>query len=145
MSIDIRPVAADHRDAWEHLWAGYLEFYEASIPPDVTEATFERLVAGEIQGALAWDGEQAVGLVHWLTHPATWSIRPYCYLEDLFAVPEARGTGIGRALIEHVVAWAREHESHKVYWLTQAHNETARRLYDRIAADTGFVQYSILL
>lgn len=145
MSIDIRPVTAADRAAWAPLWYGYLEFYQASIPADVTEATFARLAAREIQGALAWEGDRAVGLVHWLTHPATWSIRPYCYLEDLFAVPEARGTGVGRALIEHVVDWAREHEAHKVYWLTQAHNETARRLYDRVATDTGFVQYSIAL
>ena len=39
---------------------------------------------------------RAIGLVHWLTHPSTWSAGPYCYLEDLFVHPDARGSGVGR-------------------------------------------------
>ena len=112
---------------------------------DVTEATFRRLVDGrELRGAIARDGAgDAVGIVHWLSHPATWSIAPYTYLEDLFVAPDARGTGAGRALIDHVVAWAREAGHVKVYWLTKADNRTARALYDRVATDTGFVHYQV--
>src|SRR5690606_16854322 len=104
----IHDLTAADRDEWLPPWRAYREFYEATLPEAVTESTFERLVAGrELHGALARDADgRAVGLVHWLAHPATWTTTTYCYLEDLFVSPDARGTGAGRALIEHARAWA---------------------------------------
>jgi len=97
-----------------------------------------------MHGAIARDAEgRAIGLVHWLTHPATWTTSDYCYLEDLFVAPEARGAGTGAALIAQVERWAREHGSAKVYWLTAETNAVARRLYDRVAQRSGFIQYEI--
>lgn len=127
------------------LWQGYLTFYESEIPDDVTEATFARLVAGEgMSGAIARDDQgRAIGFVNWLPHPSTWATGPYCYLEDLFVAPDTRGAGTGRELIAHVREWAKEHGCTKVYWLTQKSNATARRLYDKVAKDTGFVHYEI--
>ncbi|WP_402841852.1 GNAT family N-acetyltransferase [Microbacterium sp. GXS0129] len=144
--VQIRAVSLIDEPVWRELWAGYLSFYETEIDEATTASTFARVVDGrQINGALAWEGDAAVGLVHWLTHPATWSMRPYCYLEDLFVSPAARGDGVGTALIEHVTTWARSNACHKVYWLTAAGNSTARSLYDRVARDTGFVQYAISL
>jgi GNAT superfamily N-acetyltransferase len=62
-------------------------------------------------------------------------------LQDLFADPDVRGSGIGRALIEGVYAKAKEAGSPEVYWMTQEFNATARRLYDRIAEKTPFIVY----
>ena len=99
-----------------------------------------------IHGALAVaDSGEAIGLVHWLTHAATWSATPYTYLEDLFVSAGARGSGAGRALIAHVSEWAREHGSPKVYWLTHETNSTARALYDRVTDRSGFLHYEIEL
>lgn len=131
------------RDEWLLLWQDYLTFYESELAEEVTADVFARLVAqDELHGAIARDDEgRAVGIVHWLFHPATWSLQPYCYLEDLYVSADVRGGGIGGALIEHVVDAAREAGAHKVYWLTQQANSTARALYDRVATDTGFVHY----
>ncbi|MEU1970252.1 GNAT family N-acetyltransferase [Microbacterium sp. NPDC019599] len=143
----IAPLAVSDRDEWLALWRGYLTFYEASLSDEVTDATFERLIAGEeLHGAVARDADgRAVGIVHWLTHSATWTTTTYCYLEDLFVAPATRGGGVGRALIEHVRSWADDAGCRKVYWLTQQSNETARALYDRVATSTGFVHYEIPL
>jgi GNAT superfamily N-acetyltransferase len=144
----IRPIsAADHAE-WLELWRAYITFYEASVPDDVTAFTFDRVIdEGEaVYGAIARDASgRAVGIVHWLTHPATWSRVPYVYLEDLYVDAEVRGGGVGRALIAHVEGWAREHGAAKVYWLTHETNATARALYDRVASLTGFVHYEIPL
>ncbi|WP_066516251.1 GNAT family N-acetyltransferase [Curtobacterium ammoniigenes] len=100
----------------------------------------------DLHGAIARDSEGgAVGLVHWLTHPATRTDGDYCYLEDLFVLPSARRSGVGEALIDHVRRWAVDHGCAKVYWLTADSNSTARSLYERVAARTGFVQYQIRL
>lgn len=143
---EIHALTAADRDAWLPLWQGYLEFYEATLPGEQTDLTWSRLLDPQFPmwGAMATDAEgRAIGLVHWLTHPATWSAGPYCYLEDLFVTPGTRGTGAGRALIEHVAEWARERGSSKVYWLTHETNTTARALYDRVATHTGFVHYEM--
>jgi GNAT superfamily N-acetyltransferase len=143
---DIRALAATDYDAWLPLWRGYLDFYEADLPAHQTALTWSRLLdpAFPMWGAIATSGDgRAAGFVHWLTHPATWSAGPYCYLEDLFVAPDTRGTGAGRALIEHVADWARERDCAKVYWLTHETNATARALYDRVATHTGFVHYEI--
>lgn len=99
-----------------------------------------------MHGAIARDDDgTAVGIVHWLTHPATWTTTDYCYLEDLFVAPDVRGGGVGRALIAHVRAWAEKNGSAKVYWLTAESNSTARALYDRVASRTGMIHYQIAI
>ena len=147
MSLAIRPLAAADCAAWEPLWQGYLAFYKASVPPETTELTFGRLTGGAepMGGFLAWDGGDAIGMVNWITHRSCWTAGDYCYLQDLFAAPAARGKGVGRALIEAVYAEAASRGCSRVHWLTHETNTEAMQLYDRIAERSGFVQYRKLL
>lgn len=143
--VTISALSAADRDEWARLWAAYLTFYESALADEVTDDVYRRLIAGaDLHGAIARDDEgRAVGIVHWLFHSSTWATGPYCYLEDLFVAPDTRSGGVGRALIAHVRAEADAAGATKVYWLTQHGNATARALYDRVAADTGFVHYEI--
>lgn len=145
--ISIEPLTLADRDDWQPLWDAYLVFYESELAHEVTESVFARIAANDgLHGAIARDDEgRPVGIVHWLTHPSTWSTEEYCYLEDLFVAPEGRSAGVGRALIGYVRDWADASGCEKVYWLTQDSNATARALYDRVAASTGFVHYEIAL
>jgi GNAT superfamily N-acetyltransferase len=144
MSYAIRTLQPTDRLQWGVLWQGYLKFYETALPADVTELTWRRLMDPEapILGfcAAGPDGS-LLGIVHYLFHPVTWAAGPRCYLEDLFTAPEARGKGVGRALIEAVYAAADARGADQVYWLTQSTNATARRLYDQVAAATPFIKY----
>ena len=63
---------------------------------------------------------------------------------DLFADPEARGKGVGAALIEAVRRAAAEKGVTNVYWMTHETNATARKLYDRVSRRTGFIEYDLL-
>lgn len=142
----IAPILPEDRAEWLELWDGYLTFYESRLDDETTAATFERLAdaSSDIHGAIARnENGTAVGIVHWLAHPATWTTSNYCYLEDLFVAPDVRGGGVGRALIEHVRTWAEENGSAKVYWLTAESNTTARKLYDRVASRSGMIHYQI--
>ena len=40
----IRRLEPDDFKAWEQLWQGYCYFYEESVPPDVTQNTWARLL-----------------------------------------------------------------------------------------------------
>lgn len=142
-AVRIEAVEAHQRSAWAPLWRAYQAFYEVAIPDAVSDATWTRLLdsAEPMFGALAWQGDAAVGLVHFLAHRSTWSAADVCYLQDLYVAPEGRGGGVGRSLIDHVYAKADAEGWGEVYWLTHETNATARALYDRIAERTGFLHY----
>lgn len=139
----VRGIRAGDFDGWSRLWKGYQAFYAVDIPDAVSRVTWSRLNdEGEpMHGALAFVGDQAVGMVNWLTHRSTWTDGDYCYLQDLFVEPEARSGGVGRRLIEHVYAHAADHGCPRVYWLTQETNYLGRLLYDRVGDQSGFIQY----
>ena len=145
--LTLRAVSADDHAAWLPLWHGYQAFYRVEIPAATTAVTWARLLdaAEPMHAAIAWQGTRAVGLVHWIMHRGCWSVGDYCYLNDLYAEPDVRGSGVGRALIEHVYEAARQAGCSRVYWLTHESNEVAMRLYDRIADRPGFVQYRKVL
>ncbi|MBY3060301.1 GNAT family N-acetyltransferase [Rhizobium leguminosarum] len=144
--IIVRPLTqADHAD-WRRLWTAYLTFYEASLPDEVFETTWRRLFSeGEFEpkGFVATIDNNPVGLVHYLYHRSCWSLTNNCYLQDLFADPDARGKGVGAALIEAVQAEALKIGITNVYWMTRETNAIARRLYDRVARRTGFIEYDL--
>jgi GNAT superfamily N-acetyltransferase len=141
--VVLRPVGRDERTAWEPLWAGYLKFYKAKLPPENTDITWIRLHdAAEPMHVLgAYVDGKLTGIVHYLFHRSTWMPDDYCYLQDLFVADDARGLGLGRALIEAVYEKAREAGSTRVYWLTHETNAQARILYDQVAENLGFIQY----
>lgn len=144
MTVQIRPLEPNDRPAWDQLWAGYLAFYETDLAAEVSDATFARLLdPAEPMGALvAVDGRGGlVGLCHHVRHRSTWSPTAYCYLEDLFVDPAARGGGVARALIEATAEAALAAGCTKLYWQTHEGNATARRLYDGVAAHDGFIVY----
>ena len=142
-ALAIRPIGSGDREAWLPLWRGYQAFYKVDLPAEVTDTTWTRLndPAEPVDGALAWRGAEAIGLVHHIRHRSAWTIGDYCYLQDLFVADGARGLGIGRRLIEHVYAAAQAAGCSRVHWLTHETNADAMQLYDRIAEKSGFVQY----
>ena len=147
MSPAIRPLVPGDRQAWADLWRAYLAFYETVLPDEVYVSTWSRLldVDEPTWGALALRDGQPVGLVHWIYHRTNWAIADTCYLQDLFVAPDGRNQGHGRALIEHVAAHARAHGSARVYWTTHRTNHAAMQLYDRLASESGFLQYRMPL
>ncbi len=142
--ILVRPLRADDRPDWAEMWHDYLVFYETSVEDSVYETTFARLLGDDPQDfscLIAEANGRPVGFTHYLFHRHAWKVENVCYLQDLFARPATRGTGVGRALIEAVYATADEAGAPSVYWLTQDFNETARKLYDRIGVLTPFIRY----
>lgn len=145
--VVVRPVGLGDQAQWMRLWGLYLEFYETELPKAQFEQNWERLFDPKepMFGFLAERGGEPCGLVHIIFHRSFWLDGPSCYLQDLYADRSTRGTGVGRALIEHVYGVAKAAGAERVHWLTKTSNETARLLYDRIARETGFIQYAQVL
>lgn len=143
--ITIGTLTPSDRDAWETLFRAYIAFYEREEPPAMYERAWQEFQADTRLHALGarLDG-RLVGITHFLVHPST-SGPDVCYLQDLFTAPDARGKGVASALIAAVADWARARGCSRVYWLTHESNSTARRLYEKVAENRGFVRYQIEL
>ena len=102
-------------------------------PPDVITATEERLVATMFGPApLAYallaeepDGGAALGLASYYFTFSTYTARPTLYLEDLFVEEEARGRGVGTALMARLAYIALGRDCRAMEWLTPAAEDNA--------------------
>jgi GNAT superfamily N-acetyltransferase len=147
MTLLIRDAAPADEARWRALWQAYLAYYRTDLAPQVTDATWARIVdpdsrmscrVAELDGAV-------VGFAVWHHHLASWHVADDCYLEDLFVDPAARGGGIGRALLDDLFALARARGFGRIYWHTNTGNARARALYDSYAPADGHIRYRLSL
>jgi GNAT superfamily N-acetyltransferase len=143
----IRTVATTDFDQWLPLWEGYNAFYKRvgpdAVPPEVTRLTWARFFDSyePMNALVAERGGELLGLVHYLFHRHTAMAGSICYLQDLFTSEQARGQGVGRALIEGVYDRAKAAGSTRVYWQTHETNAVAQSLYNKVAERSGFIIY----
>lgn len=147
MTFRIRHVESRDKTTWKILFNGYLEFYRTELSEELIELAWERLVDPDFNsyGLIAETDGEVLGICHYSFQTSTWALKHYCYLEDLFVSSDARGRGVGRGLIDAVIEISREDGSSRIYWNTDATNETARKLYDTYTQESGKVQYRIQL
>ncbi|MDP3264535.1 MAG: GNAT family N-acetyltransferase [Tabrizicola sp.] len=143
----IRDAGPGDKAGWQELWAAYLAFYEVDLPQQVTEATWQRLMdpASPVKARLVEAEGRVAGFAIHLHHPSTWAATDDCYLEDLFVAPDSRGLGLGRALIDDLVALARAKGWGRLYWHTDQDNAKARALYDSYVLSDGHIRYRMRL
>jgi GNAT superfamily N-acetyltransferase len=139
----VRDVEPSDRSRWEPLWRSYQG--RRRIPDAVTEITWQRFLDATepVHALVVQEDEALIGFVHYLFHRSTARVHPTCYLQDMFTVPERRGRGVGRALIQGVCERAKAAGAYRVYWITGRDNTVARALYGKVATLTNFVQYRI--
>ncbi|GAA4988143.1 GNAT family N-acetyltransferase [Yinghuangia aomiensis] len=143
--VTVGMLTPEDRAVWQRLFDGYNTFYGRTMSAGFFDTAWGRFAAdADIHALGARVDGVLVGIVHFLTHPST-TTADLCYLQDLFTAPEARGAGVGRALIAAVADWARARGCDRVYWQTHEDNTAARRLYDAVAEHHGFVVYRLAL
>lgn len=142
--VAVRPLRREDEPAWRRLWRNYLAFYETELSEAGYATSFARLIDPAVEdyhGLLAVQGDEPIGLAHYICHRHGWRIEDVCYLQDLYVSSQHRGSGAGRALMEAVFAAADAAGRRDVCWMTQNFNAEARRLYDRIGVETPFIKY----
>jgi len=116
---------------------------DTALCKDVVSTTWARLLDDKepVYGLLAELDGQMVGIAHMVFHRNLIQIAETCYLQDLFTKPTARGLGVAQTLIEAVRGYCQSRGVRDVYWHTHESNAAARRLYDKVARNTGFLVY----
>ena len=124
------------------LLCAFRDWYGYDGPPDETiRSVVERLIAtGDTDYLLGAppDGSAPAAVAQVRYRPSIWTGADDCWLEDLFVEESARGSGLGRAMVEQVIEVARERGCRRVELDVDVTNAPARALYERM----GFVNKS---
>ena len=147
MTVTIRKIEAGDEARWRKLWEGYCRFYERTLSEPITRHTWARILdaAAPVHAIVAERaGDGVIGMANYVIHENTWSLTPVCYLEDLFVDPRRRAAGVGRQLIDWLVAETKAQGWSRLYWHTRETNYRARGLYDKYTPESGFVRYVVL-
>ncbi len=143
----VRPAHVDDFVQWCPLWENYNAFYGRkgthALADAITRKTWERFhdTAEPVHCIVAEHKGRLIGLAHFIFHRNTILLEPTCYMQDLYTDTAARGTGVGKALINAVYEHAATQGTNSVYWHTHHTNAAARKLYDKVADDSQFVVY----
>jgi GNAT superfamily N-acetyltransferase len=149
-AVSVRaPAPADWAE-WNRMWSANCAHFGASMPQAHDRELWRRIMNPDhpvcaLVCSTSNHSGTLLGLAHYVLHPHTFSSKLVCYLEDLWVEPSARRAGIGRTLIEALVARGKEQDWRRLYWHTETDNLAARTLYDRIVRATNYVRYDIAL
>ncbi|HEX7465640.1 MAG TPA: GNAT family N-acetyltransferase [Usitatibacter sp.] len=142
----IRRIGARDERRWRELFAQYTRFYEREPDEAITRHVWSRIMdpAAPVYAIVAEDAAAGVvGIANYLLHESTGSLAPVCYLQDLFVDPAMRGGGVGKALIDWLVAETAAQGWSRLYWTTRENNYRARALYDKYTPHSGFLRYAL--
>lgn len=81
-----------------------------------------------------WNGQPA-GFAFFFYNYSTWRGHPGLYLEDLFVLPELRGYGIGKGLLQELARIAVKEQCYGIRWMVLEWNEPAIKFYESIGAE----------
>ena len=84
-----------------------------------------------------------VGIVHYREMPRPIKGQYMGFLDDLFVEPNYRGQKIAQKFIEHLKSLSKANNWYGIRWITHSSNKNAKKLYDKIANNTGFDLYEL--
>jgi len=145
--LEIAPVAVEEFEQLLPLIAAYQRFYEVEeIDDERNRNFFRRFLAPSEDGLLlgARHDGRFIGYACLYWHFSSLEACECVLMNDLFIAEDARGEGVGRALIEATAEVARERGVPFIEWSTAPDNETAQRLYDSTGAErTEWFSYEL--
>jgi ribosomal protein S18 acetylase RimI-like enzyme len=128
--IQVRQATAEDAAAIARLLHDFnLEFLEPTPGVEaLTEHSRRLLEEGEMAVLLAGDGPDGISLLRF--RPSVWTGEPEAHLQELYVVPPLRGQGIGRALLEQTLEFARAAGATGIDLNTGETDTAARALYE---------------
>jgi GNAT superfamily N-acetyltransferase len=135
--MPIRPARLNDVPAILQLIRGLAE-YEQALKEVV--ATEDALMASffcdnpQVFCHVATRDEAVVGIAVWHLNYSTWLGKHGMYLEDLYVVPEARGSGYGMALLKELAKICVDRNYERLQWWVLDWNEPSIEFYKSIGA-----------
>ncbi len=132
----------EHLDDLVPLFDAYRVFYKQSSDTQAARDYLQaRLERDECTVFLAYDEARAVGFTLLYNTFTSVILKPLVILNDLYVIPEARGSRIGERLIERGAAHAKLVGAAFLRLRTAHNNASGQKLYERV----GFVRDEVYL
>ena len=141
----IRKLERKDKKNWIKLYCGYAKFYKVAMNQEILD-TLWNWIHNEIHdvNAICYEFEgKIVGIAHYRTMPRPIKGQYIGFLDDLFVEPEFRSQQIAQKLISHLKSLSKDNNWDGIRWITHSSNQNAKKLYDKIAFNTGFELYEL--
>ena len=141
----IRNLDKSDFNGWCYLYKSYANFYKVPMNNEILDTLWgwiqnkNHIVNGiccELEGKI-------VGIAHYRTMPRPIKAQYIGFLDDLFVEPDFRGQKIAQKLIGHLKSLSKINNWGSIRWITHSSNENAKKLYNKIANNTGFELYEL--
>jgi GNAT superfamily N-acetyltransferase len=119
------------------------EWFDARTADD-SRAEAQRAKAEEAMFVAELDGTPA-GVAYLVTLVDYFNLRPHAHLSVLAVSKHAEGKGVGSALLDQSVAWAKERQSDRLTLSALVTNSRARALYERKGFGAEYIRYVLPL
>ena len=137
----------DHKDKekWEKLYYAYADFYKVPMNSRILDTLWNWILDdNHTVNGICYELEgNIVGIAHYRTMPRPIKGQYIGFLDDLFVEPEFRGQQIAQKLISYLKSLSKANNWDGIRWITHSSNENAKKLYDKIANNTGFELYEL--
>jgi len=148
MNISVSHVQSKDQEAWQVLYQGYADFYQVAMNEQILDKVwswifddhfdFFCLVAKDQDGRL-------MGLMHCREMPSPLRGAMVGFLDDLFVMPEYRGSGCEQKLYQALNDLGKQRGWPFIRWITAEDNYRARALYDKISNKTQWQTYQMAI
>ena len=141
----IRKFKLKDKEKWSKLYYGYAKFYQVPMNQSILDTLWGWIHDNNhIVNGICYELESnIVGIAHYRTMPRPIKGQYIGFLDDLFVDPEFRGQKIAQKLINHLKSLSKPNNWNGIRWITHSSNENAKKLYDKIADNTGFELYEL--
>lgn len=136
--VSVTPLNPRYVHGWRQLWRRSVG---DAFDKEAVDHTERHLLGGpgDLFGLVAVSADdEVIGLLHGVVHPVAGSVRPVCYMQDLFVHPSRRRQGVATALLDALAAKGRAEKWDRIYWLTDRSNSEAQALYKNAAVTLDF-------
>ena len=145
MDYQIRKINRKDKNNWISLYCGYASFYNVPMNQKILDTLWGWLhdknnvvngICCELEGKI-------IGIAHYRTMPRPIKGEFIGFLDDLYVDPDFRGKKVAKSLINHLKSLSLTNNWGGIRWITHSSNKTAKKLYDKIANNTGFELYEL--
>ena len=141
----IRELNQNDFNNWSNLYKKYAKFYKVPINADILDIVWSWVQdKNHVVNAICYEFQgKIVGIAHYRTMPRPIKGEYIGFLDDLFVEEDFRGQKIAQKLISHLKSLSKANNWSGIRWITHSSNENAKKLYDKIANNTGFELYEL--
>ena len=141
----IRSLEQKDKRKWKKLYNAYADFYKVPMNSGILDILWDWIHDdNHIVNGICYELEgNIVGIAHYRTMPRPIKGQYIGFLDDLFVEPDFRRKKIAQKLINHLKSLSKANNWDGIRWITHSSNDNAKKLYDKIANNTGFELYKL--